>query len=65
MSRNFHKETNVYAVSIEQAESASGGLPWSTPALVALADSASLGPLAWSFGLGYVIGTAIYHIAFD
>lgn len=65
MSHNFHKETNVYAISMENAENVSGGIPWSTPALVALADSASLGPLAWSFGFGYLIGTAIYKIAFD
>ena len=51
----------MYALSNEDTTTASGGIAWSTPALVALADSASLGPLAWSFGIGWLIGTAIYH----
>lgn len=38
-----------------------GALAWTTPALIALADSGSLGPLAWSFGIGYGIGTLIYR----
>ena len=55
----------MIALSHQQTEAASGGLPWGMPALAALADSASLGPLAWSFGLGFAIGTVIYHAAFD
>ena len=47
-------------LSDSETQEVSGSLAWTTPALVALADTGSLGPLAWSFGIGYGIGTLIY-----
>ena len=44
-----------------QTEQATGGILWTTPWLVALADSASLGPLGIAFGAGYSVGTFIYN----
>ena len=52
----------MYELSVAQTETTSGGLPWMTPALVALSDSAVLGPLGWSFAFGWGIGTALYHM---
>lgn len=43
-----------------QAEQTSGGILWTTPALVAIMDSACFGPLVGAFGAGYAIGTVIY-----
>jgi len=48
-------------LSDDEVTQVSGGLPWMTPAMLALADTGSLGPLAWSFGIGYGIGTLIYN----
>ena len=50
----------MQTLSPQQTQQASGGILWSTPALVALADTASFGPLAASFGAGWAIGTYIY-----
>ena len=47
------------ALTMEEVNDVSGGIPWSTPAAVAIADTGSLGPLTWAFGVGYGIGTLI------
>jgi hypothetical protein len=51
----------IQDLEIQEIEEVSGGLPWTTPAMVALADTASLGPLVWAFGIGYTIGTVAYY----
>nr|WP_245615798.1 hypothetical protein [Andreprevotia chitinilytica] len=48
-------------LTMEEVNDVSGGIPWTTPALVALADTGSLGPLVWAFGIGYGIGTLAYN----
>lgn len=48
-------------LSTQEVEEVSGGLPWTMPAMAALADTGSLGPLVWSFGIGYGIGTLGYN----
>ncbi|MBJ7311289.1 hypothetical protein ACFOLJ_03685 [Rugamonas sp. CCM 8940] len=57
----------IHELSGIEANEVSGGIPWTTAASVALAESASLGPLVWAFGMGFVIGTTKYkthlHIA--
>jgi hypothetical protein len=45
----------------QEIDFASGGIAWTTPAIVALADSGVVGPLVWSFGVGYAIGTLAYN----
>ena len=51
----------MQTLSSSQADQASGGILWTTPALVALADSGCIGPLGAAFGAGYAIGTYIYQ----
>lgn len=51
----------MQTLSPQQTQEASGGILWSTPALVAVADSAALGPLAFAFGAGYAVGTWLYQ----
>ncbi len=50
----------MHTLTARQTEQASGGILWTTPALVAIADSAALGPLAFAFSVGYGAGTLIY-----
>jgi hypothetical protein len=38
-----------------------GGLAWSMAAGAALADTGSLGPLVWAFGVGYGVGSLLAH----
>jgi len=52
----------IREISSNEIEIPSGGIAWTTPVAVALADSASLGPLVWAFGFGYAIGTLGYNI---
>ncbi len=51
----------MQTLSTQQTQQASGGILWTTPALVALADTGSLGPLAFAFSMGFGIGTLIYN----
>ncbi len=51
----------MQTLSHSQAEHATGGILWTTPAFVALADTASLGPLGLAFSVGYGAGTFIYN----
>lgn len=51
----------MQTLSSPQTERAAGGLLWTTPAMVALADSACVGPLGAAFGAGFAIGTFIYQ----
>ncbi len=49
-------------ISQAQASQTAGGIPWLAPVTVAMvSDSAILGPLGFAFGVGYGIGTFIYH----
>ena len=50
----------MQTLSPQQTEQASGGIAWTTPVAIALADTASLGPLGTAFGFGYGIGTLVY-----
>jgi hypothetical protein len=43
----------------DQITDVSGGISWTTPAMIALADSGSLGPLVAAAGLGWAIGGMI------
>ena len=51
----------MHTVTPLQAEQTAGGMLWSTPALVAIADSGCVGPLGAAFGAGYAIGKYIYQ----
>lgn len=44
-----------------QSRQAAGGIPWTTPAAIAIADTASFGPLGAAFSIGYGIGTLVYN----
>ena len=48
-------------LSCSETRQTGGGILWTTPALVAIADTASLGPLGMAFSAGYGIGTLIYN----
>ena len=51
----------MQTLSPQQTEQASGGIPWGAPAFAAILDSAALGPLVFSFGAGYAVGTWLYQ----
>ena len=51
----------MQTLSAQQTQQASGGIAWTTPALVAIADTGAFGPLVASFGAGWAIGTWIYN----
>lgn len=55
----------MVVLKIEETDEVGGGLAWTTPALIALADSGSLGPLALSFSFGYGVGTLMYNYYLD
>ena len=50
----------MQTLSHAEAGQTAGGILWTTPAAVAILDSASFGPLVGAFGAGWAIGTFIY-----
>jgi hypothetical protein len=53
------KDLNMETLDEDQVTEISGGISWGTPALIALADTGSLGPLVWSFAVGFAFGGMI------
>ena len=50
----------MHMLSHAETEQTTGGILWSTPAAVAILDSAAFGPLVGAFGAGWAVGTFIY-----
>lgn len=50
----------MHTISSVESQRASGGILWSSPAMLAIMDSAALGPLVFAFGAGYAVGTFLY-----
>lgn len=49
----------MQTLATSRTDRAAGGILWSTPAMVAILDTASFGPLVGAFGAGYAVGTFI------
>ena len=51
----------MQTLTLSQTDRAAGGLLWTTPAAVAILDTASFGPLTAAFAAGYGVGMLIYN----